>query len=107
MNVAAWGLKTLALLWYGTESSGAAAARPAAIALGTLRTRSLVMLTRRCTHRAVLLGLLFTAAGLLFWLWPEKPVQAIGANQNDKIVMAAGPMDDGECVFVLDTITAN
>jgi hypothetical protein len=65
------------------------------------------MLIRRYTPRAVLLGLLVTAAGLLFWLWPEKPAQAIGANQNDKIVMAAGIMDDGECVFVLDTITAN
>jgi hypothetical protein len=65
------------------------------------------MFKRRYTARAILLGLFITAAALLFWLWPQKPVQAIGANQNDKIVMAAGPMDDGECVFILDTITAN
>jgi hypothetical protein len=64
------------------------------------------MVTRGNTAR-VLLGLALVAGVTFFALWPEKSAQAVGANQNDKIVMATGQMDDGEAVFVLDTVTGN
>ena len=65
------------------------------------------MVTRRNITRTVLLGLVLAAGVTLFALWPQTPVQAIGATQNDKMVMATGPMDEGEAVFVLDALTGN
>jgi hypothetical protein len=58
--------------------------------------------------RALLAGFLIVAGALAVWLWSARPAWAVGATQNDKVVICTGQLDDsGEVVYVLDSLTGD
>jgi hypothetical protein len=56
----------------------------------------------------LLAGLVVAVGALTVWLWNTRPALAVGATQNDKILICTGPVDEnGEVAYVLDALTGD